>query len=41
MARQSLLWTALPNGHADDGQSLRVTVLVSPRLEAEADPERL
>ena len=41
MARQSLLWTALPNGYADDGESLRVTVLVSPRLEAETDPEQL
>ncbi len=41
MAKQSLLWTALPNGYADDGESLRVTVLVSPRLEAETDPERL
>jgi hypothetical protein len=41
MARQSVLWTALPNGYADDGQSLRVTVLVSPRLEPEADPQQL
>ena len=41
MAKQSLLWTALPNGYAVDGKSLRVTVLVSPRLEAEADPEQL
>ena len=41
MARQSLLWTALPNGYSDDGESLRVTVLVSPRLEAETDPEQL
>ena len=41
MAKQSLLWTALPNGYAADGGSLRVSVLVSPRLEAEADPEQL
>jgi hypothetical protein len=41
MAKQSLLWTALPNGYAPDGKSLRVTVLVSPRLDAEADPEQL
>ena len=30
MARQSLLWTALPNGYADDPSVAAVTVLVSP-----------
>ncbi|VAX24290.1 hypothetical protein MNBD_NITROSPINAE01-1103, partial [hydrothermal vent metagenome] len=32
MAKQSLLWTALPNGYSTDGKQLRVSVLVSPRL---------
>src|SRR5262245_6887991 len=41
MARQSLIWTALPNGYSDDGASLRVSVLLSPRLDAETDPEQL
>ena len=41
MAKQSLIWTALPNGYSDDGASLRVSVLLSPRLDAEADAEVL
>jgi hypothetical protein len=41
MAKQALLWTALPNGYSDDGESLRVSALVSPRLDAQADPEQL
>lgn len=41
MARQTLLWTALPNGYSDDGKSLRVSVLLSPRLDPEADPQEL
>jgi hypothetical protein len=41
MARQSLLWTALPNGYSPDGKALRLSVLLSPRLEAQTDPERL
>ncbi len=41
MAKQALLWTALPNGYSEDKQSLRVSVLVSPRLDAEADPQQL
>jgi hypothetical protein len=41
MAKQALLWTALPNGYSEDNQSLRVSVLVSPRLDAEADPQEL
>ncbi|HET9706603.1 MAG TPA: hypothetical protein VFP85_21330 [Vicinamibacterales bacterium] len=36
MAKQTLLWTALPNGYSTDGQSLRVTALLSPRLDAGA-----
>ncbi len=38
MAKQSLLWTALPNGYSQDGKSLRVSLLLSPRLDPEADP---
>ena len=41
MAKQSLLWTTLPNGYSDDGKSLRVSVLLSPRLDAEGDPQQL
>ena len=41
MARQSLMWTALPNGYSADGTSLRVSVLLSPRLEPQAQPNAL
>jgi hypothetical protein len=41
MAKQSLLWTALPNGYTDTQTALRVSVLVSPRLDAEAEPQEL
>src|SRR4051812_14502180 len=41
MAQQSLIWTALPNGYTPDGKSLRLSVLVSPRLNPESAPERL
>jgi hypothetical protein len=41
MAKQTLIWTALPNGYSADGSSLRVSVLLSPRLDAETDPEEL
>ena len=41
MARQSLMWTALPNGYSTDGTSLRVSVLLSPRLEPQAQPNAL
>jgi hypothetical protein len=41
MAKQSLIWTALPNGYSEDGASLRVSVLLSPRLDAQADPQEL
>ena len=37
MARQSLVWTALPNGYTPDRTGLRVSVMLSPRLDAE-DP---
>jgi hypothetical protein len=37
MATQSILWTALPNGYSEDGQSLRISLLVSPRLTPDAD----
>src|SRR3954454_12441154 len=38
MAVQKLLWTALPNDMTRDGAGLRVSVLLSPRLEPEGDP---
>jgi len=38
MARQTLIWTTLPNGISPDGRSLRVSVMLSPRLDPEADP---
>ena len=38
MAKQTTLWTALPNGYSEDGRSLRVSLLVSPRLEPDFDP---
>ncbi len=41
MAKQSLLWTALPNGYTEDRKRLRLSLLLSPRLAAEADPQRL
>src|ERR1700730_1805831 len=41
MAQQSFIWTALPNGYTDDGKGLRLSVMVSPRLDAQASPQRL
>lgn len=41
MAKQTLVWTALPNGYSEDGDFLRVSALVSPRLEPEADAPQL
>jgi len=38
MARQTLMWTTLPNGITPDGRSLRVSVMVSPRLDPETRP---
>src|SRR5438045_9721594 len=37
MAKQAINWTALPNGYSDDGKSLRISLLVSPRLEPDSD----
>jgi hypothetical protein len=37
MATQTLIWTALPNGFTKDKKSLRVSVLLSPRLVLDAD----
>jgi hypothetical protein len=37
MARQSLTWTALPNGYTDDHTGIRLSVLLSPRLDTQ-DP---
>ncbi|HEY0928503.1 MAG TPA: hypothetical protein VGE27_01185 [Gemmatimonas sp.] len=36
MPKQSLIWTALPNGVTADGSGLRISVLVSPRLQPES-----
>lgn len=33
MARQSLIWTALPNGFTADRTGLRLSVMLSPRLD--------
>ncbi|HEX8159632.1 MAG TPA: hypothetical protein VF526_19800 [Solirubrobacteraceae bacterium] len=42
MATQSLLWTTLPNGLSDGGKSLRVSVMLAPRLEPDSgDPPLL
>ncbi|MDK2744428.1 MAG: hypothetical protein NDI90_16120 [Nitrospira sp. BO4] len=36
MAQQSLIWTALPNGFTPDRSGLRLSVMLSPRLDPEA-----
>ena len=41
MAKQSLRWTVLPNGYTKDKKSLRISLLLSPHLDPEADPELL
>lgn len=41
MPTQRLLWTALPNGLTDDRSHLRVSVLLSPRLDPEGAPNRV
>jgi hypothetical protein len=41
MAKQSLIWTAVPNGYTEDKKSLRVSLLLSPRLDPEMEPEVL
>ncbi len=41
MAKQSLIWTALPNGYTADSKSLRLSIFLSPRLNPESDPTRL
>ena len=41
MPTQRLLWTALPNGLSEDGSHLRLSVLLSPRLDPESQPNRL
>ncbi len=38
MARQSFLWTALPNGVNVDERGVKVSVMISPRLEPLDDP---
>ncbi len=41
MAQRSLVWTALPNGITADGSALRLSVMLSPRLDPGDDPQRL
>ncbi len=41
MAKQSLLWTTVPNGYTEDDKSLRVSLLLSPRLDPAGEPELL
>ena len=38
MATQSLLWTVVPNGLTEDGSGMRVSVVLSPRLDPAGDP---
>jgi hypothetical protein len=44
MPRQSFIWTALPNGYTADGTALRLSILLSPRLDpqdAMGNPQKL
>src|SRR6476661_8948223 len=41
MPTQSLIFTALPNGVTSDGKSLKLSVLVSIRLDAQNEPRVL
>jgi hypothetical protein len=41
MARQSLIWTTLPGGLTPDGTGVRLSILVSPRLDPAGDPGTL
>jgi hypothetical protein len=41
MARQSVLWTVLPNRYSADGESLHLSVLVAPRLDPDVASKRL
>jgi len=41
MAKQTLFWTVLPNGIDRESGGLRVSVLLSPRLEPAGAPQRL
>src|SRR5262249_20207753 len=38
MARQSFIWTALPNGYTPDRAALRLSVMLSPRLDPQVPP---
>ncbi|TRY31955.1 hypothetical protein [Aliiglaciecola sp. M165] len=40
MAKQSLLWTAMPNG-LNENKELKISILLSPRLDAENAPQNL
>lgn len=39
MPEQSLVWTTLPNGYTEDGRGVRVSILLSPRLHTDPDPD--
>jgi hypothetical protein len=41
VAKQSVLWTTLPNRYTPDGKSLRLSVLASPRLDPERSKKQL
>jgi hypothetical protein len=41
MAEQTIVWTALPNGTAGGGKTLRISVCASPRLSASTNQERV
>jgi hypothetical protein len=41
MAKQSFIWTALPNGYTKDGKLIRVSAILSPRLDPQGDPNKL
>jgi hypothetical protein len=41
MARQSLVWTALPNGLTENRDGLRLSVTVTPRLDPDGDDPRV
>jgi hypothetical protein len=41
MAKQTFFWTVLPNGFSEDGQSLRLSLLLSPRLVPDSNPREL
>ncbi|MEN0037443.1 MAG: hypothetical protein AAGC78_10250 [Cellvibrio sp.] len=41
MAKQTLIWTCLPNGISADEKEVRISVMVAPKLDAEANAQEL